>query len=85
LVEKFNILAGPFQVVMIRNVFIYFQPKTIEDILSQVQSLMSSQSYLILGHCESLFGFKTSFETLGQSIYVCAPPAEGALLNSSKR
>jgi chemotaxis protein methyltransferase CheR len=51
-------------VVFCRNVLIYFDEAAQTDVVNRFYDSMSSQSFLYIGHSESLFGMKTKFEFL---------------------
>ena len=50
-----------FDLVLARNVLIYFGPTDQEKVLTQIQSLMKKNSLLVIGESESLTRLKTSF------------------------
>ncbi|MEZ2346833.1 protein-glutamate O-methyltransferase CheR [Terriglobus sp. RCC_193] len=45
---------GPFDIIFCRNVLIYFDTKTKEDILREMRSVMSRGSFLLLGAAETI-------------------------------
>lgn len=49
-------LKGPFHVIMCRNVMIYFNRKTQQEIISKFYDLLEPGGYLFLGHSESVTG-----------------------------
>lgn len=50
-----------FDIVFCRNVMIYFDTMMKENLVKSIWNLMSSDSYLFIGHSESLFGMNTQF------------------------
>lgn len=56
--------ARNLDVVFCRNVLIYFDETAQLSVINRFWNSMSSQSYLFIGHSESLFGMKTNFEFL---------------------
>jgi chemotaxis protein methyltransferase CheR len=59
-----------FDIIFIRNVLIYFPTPTVETVLRQARSHISSQGYLFLGTTENMLGLNTGFEssTFGKTI-----------------
>lgn len=53
-----------FDIVFCRNVMIYFDVPAQMVVLNNFWNAMQPQSYLFIGHSESLFGMKTKFEFL---------------------
>jgi chemotaxis protein methyltransferase CheR len=51
-----------FDIVFCRNVLIYFDAEMQKEVADHFYSVMNYPSYLVIGHAESLFGFKTSFK-----------------------
>jgi chemotaxis protein methyltransferase CheR len=51
-------------VVFCRNVIIYFDEAAQTTVMNHFWDSMASKSFLFIGHSESLFGMKTSFEFL---------------------
>jgi chemotaxis protein methyltransferase CheR len=57
--------AAPFEnsdVVFCRNLFIYFTPDAIREVVTRLASHMPSPAYLCVGSAESLLRLGTSFE-----------------------
>lgn len=50
-----------FDIVFCRNVIIYFDSKAQVDVINRIYESMSDNSYLFIGHSESLFGMNTKF------------------------
>jgi len=48
--------------ILCRNVIIYFDEIAQEKVISKFWSSLSNHAYLIIGHSESLFGMKTQFQ-----------------------
>ncbi|MDR1894449.1 MAG: protein-glutamate O-methyltransferase CheR [Spirochaetales bacterium] len=51
-------------VVFCRNVIIYFDSAAQESVIEKFYNSMNNQSFLFIGHSESLFGMNTKFEFL---------------------
>ncbi|HNZ26720.1 MAG TPA: protein-glutamate O-methyltransferase CheR [Spirochaetota bacterium] len=58
-----------FDVVFCRNVIIYFDSKAQMEVINRIYESMNPNSYLFIGHSESLFGMNTkfSFVKLGEA------------------
>ncbi len=56
--------ARNLDVVFCRNVLIYFDEPAQLTVVEHFANSMAANSYLFIGHSESLFGMKTSFEFL---------------------
>ncbi len=61
--------AGPFDVVFLRNVLIYFTDEDQEKILDQVHSQMRPDGVLFIGESETLTKLNTPFEQIVPIIY----------------
>lgn len=57
-------LGGTFDVILARNVLIYFDIKTKDDILLRINQLMQDDSFLILGATENLYGMSGKFQSV---------------------
>ncbi len=55
--------GGVFDVILARNVLIYFDVKTKDDILAKINQLMMDDCFLILGATENLYGMSDKFES----------------------
>jgi len=61
---KFDSGQRGLDIVFCRNVIIYFDEVAQEAVIQKFWQAMNDHSYLFIGHSESLFGMKTSFEFL---------------------
>jgi chemotaxis protein methyltransferase CheR len=67
--EYLNLRSGPFpgaadhplDLIFCRNVMIYFQPETIQEIIEQMAKVLQPGGYLLLGHAETLIGVRHDF------------------------
>ncbi len=69
-----NLLSETFpqsncDVIFVRNVLIYFNPKEVEKIANKMYNCLADNGYLFIGHSESLSHFKTNLKTVGNSVY----------------
>lgn len=62
-------IKGPFQLIICRNVLIYFDKPTQEKLIKRYYNLLEPDGCLILGHSESLGANKDMFENLGKTIF----------------
>jgi two-component system chemotaxis response regulator CheB len=62
-------MKGPFDVIFCRNVFIYFEPKTIERIVASLHDLAASSAMLAIGQSESLQGTRNPWKYVVPSIF----------------
>ncbi len=60
---------GPFDVIFLRNVLIYFNPKTKAEVIKRMVSVLKPGGLLFVGHSESLKEIDAGLETLGSSTY----------------
>lgn len=61
---------GPFDLVFCRNVFIYFQHETIQNIIGSFHKTLQPSGAMILGHSESLNVDAKRWKPYGSSIYL---------------
>jgi chemotaxis protein methyltransferase CheR len=63
-------MAGPFDVIFCRNVFIYFEPTARDALTQRFHDILGPGGYLFLGHSESMIGPAGSlFQALGQTLF----------------
>lgn len=66
--EEFG-LPDPVDVIFCRNVIIYFDKETQEQLMQKFSRYLLPGGYLFLGHSESLHGYDTPFEQVAPTIY----------------
>jgi len=54
--------AGPFDVVLCRNVLLYFDPRARRRVLGHLHARLGEGGWLLLGHAESLLELSADFE-----------------------
>ncbi len=59
-----DITEAPFDIILLRNVLIYFREDTTRNIISAIHSLMKSGGYLLLGSSENLYKISDLFESI---------------------
>lgn len=60
---------GPFDFIFCRNVVIYFNKETQKELFDRYANYMLNNSYLYIGHSESLFKVTDRFISMGRTIY----------------
>lgn len=60
---------GDFSVIFCRNVLIYFDKSTQEDVVHRLTDRLRKGGYLMLGHSEGVLGMTSSLEYVKPSIY----------------
>ncbi|MDX1453163.1 MAG: protein-glutamate O-methyltransferase CheR [Oleiphilaceae bacterium] len=68
LLEKWP-MKGPFDLIMCRNVMIYFDKPTQQDLLRRFSELLCPGGYLMVGHSETLHYDSELFAPMGKTIY----------------
>jgi chemotaxis protein methyltransferase CheR len=75
---------APYDIILCRNVLIYFQPTTRDQVMSNLAAVLAADGYLCLGHADTIDGFAEYFEpsSVGASEVYClkrgALPVSGA-------
>ncbi|MEX1057901.1 MAG: protein-glutamate O-methyltransferase CheR [Natronospirillum sp.] len=64
---------GTFDVIFLRNVMIYFNLETKQQIVSRLIRRLRPGGYFIVGHSESLNGFQNGLDTVSPSVYQAKP------------
>lgn len=63
-------MRGPFDLIFCRNVMIYFDKRTQEDLVNRFYGLLKPGGYLFVGHSESLAGFNTRFRYVQPAVHL---------------
>ena len=63
-------MKGPFDVISCRNVMIYFDKATQQDLVQRFWKLLRPEGYLFIGHSESLTGSSHEFHYVQPAIYL---------------
>ncbi len=66
----FSIFKNSFDIIFCRNVMIYFDLETQQKLVKNFSKLMHKNSYLFIGHSESLTKNSQDFNLIGSSIYI---------------
>ena len=66
-------VEGPFDLVLCRNVLIYFDRAGKERVIHRLVDCLAPGGYLMLGHAESLCGVTARTRSVGPSVYVRLP------------
>lgn len=62
-------MKGPFDVIFCRNVIIYFDKATQQELFARYYDLLAPGGLLLLGHSENLGAFQQHFESVGRTIF----------------
>jgi len=68
--------GGPFDVIFLRNVLIYFTDEDQEKILANMRAHLRPEGTLIIGESETLTSLKCDFEMVAPFIYRPTTPSE---------
>jgi chemotaxis protein methyltransferase CheR len=71
---KWDLDGAPFQAIFCRNVMIYFDGATQQELVSKLIQQLAPGGYFIVGHSESLLGVKHALKSVKSGIYQ-KPPA----------
>jgi chemotaxis protein methyltransferase CheR len=69
LIERTAPGENVFDLVLCRNVLIYFNPSTIEFVSNKLYRSTKASGFLFIGHSESLQGVQSRWNASGPSIY----------------
>jgi chemotaxis protein methyltransferase CheR len=62
-------MSGPMDMILCRNVMIYFDQTFRKQLISEYHRLLKPGGYLLVGHSESLTGMTNGFKTVSPSVY----------------
>ncbi len=62
-------MKGPFDVIICRNVVIYFDLDTQKRLFDRYANILADDGYLLIGHSEALYKVTDRFELIGKTIY----------------
>lgn len=62
-------MKGPFDLILCRNVVIYFDKETKEQLFNRYADILNDQGYLFLGHSETMGKEHVLFKNLGKTMY----------------
>lgn len=62
-------MKGPFDAIFCRNVIIYFDKKTQQDLFQRYYEMLAPGGLLFLGHSENLGTYQKYFENVGRTIF----------------
>jgi chemotaxis protein methyltransferase CheR len=75
LLDPFAIVGGPFDIIMIRNVLIYFDRSMLGVMFDKLRQTIANDGYLILGESETIVGLTDKFTIPnGESDYYAPTP-----------
>ena len=62
-------MQGPFDVIFCRNVIIYFDKPTQQELFARYYDLLAPGGLLMLGHSENLGAYQQHFDNVGRTIF----------------
>ncbi len=62
-------MKGPFDIIFCRNVIIYFDKPTQQDLFERYYEILAPGGLLILGHSENLGSYQKYFDNVGRTIF----------------
>lgn len=62
-------MRGPLDVIMCRNVMIYFDNPVRQRLVTEMERLLVADGILFVGHAETLAGIETKLATVSPSVY----------------
>lgn len=60
---------GPFDVIFLRNVMIYFNDETKRQVVARLLTLLKPKGSFLIGHSETLHGISDTVEAIAPAIY----------------
>lgn len=60
---------GHFDLILCRNVLMYFKPETRRDVVARLIRQLTPAGYFFVGHSESLHGLELGLDTVAPTIY----------------
>lgn len=58
-----------FDIIFCRNVMIYFDRRTQEELINKFTRYLPQDGFLLIGHSETLLGMKTDFRSIASAVY----------------
>jgi chemotaxis protein methyltransferase CheR len=62
-------MKGPFDIIFCRNVIIYFDKETQQELFARYYEMLTPGGLLILGHSENLGPYQAHFDNVGRTIF----------------
>ena len=62
-------MKGPFDAIFCRNVIIYFDKKTQQELFARYYEMLAPGGLLFLGHSENLGNYQQYFDNVGRTIF----------------
>ena len=75
---QMNIPFRPFDLILLRNVLIYFDMQKKKEILGKVRDHLLDDGYLLLGESETLLGLEEHFQISNHAPALCEPKGLGS-------
>lgn len=62
-------MKGPFDLILCRNVVIYFDKETKNSLFNRYADILADKGYLFLGHSESMGKEQVQYKNIGKTMY----------------
>lgn len=69
LTQPYKFISEPVDLIMCRNVFIYFNSETIEQIVNAMYEVTKPGGILMIGHSESLLNIKSPWKSVQPAVF----------------
>ena len=67
---NYGLFKNKFDIIFCRNVMIYFDKKTQEDVIKNLLSVLKPGGLLLIGHSESITNLNMSIKSVAPSVYM---------------
>jgi chemotaxis protein methyltransferase CheR len=78
-------IGGTFDLILCRNVLIYFDRPSKEQVIARLVDRLAPGGYLMLGHAESLMGATSRTRSVGPAVYANVPAARAGSSEAARQ